>query len=154
MNAPNDPCPFSKAFDRLAALYAALAAELAAGAGEAGPGAGSSCRACGECCHFEAVEHTLFASELEWAYARAVAGAPPTGPAQAAKAAASARCPYQVDGRCLAHRARPLGCRLYFCAAPSDGDDARAERHHRALKAIHDDCAIPWDYRPWLARFL
>ena len=126
-------------FPRLEALYESLSRET-----EAGPG----CRACGSCCHFDVMDHVVYCSRLEAMFL--LEGAPWWPRVRPAPG----RCPGQAEKTCAARRWRPLGCRLYLCgpAAAADGaqDDGRAERWHRALKAIHEEADLPWDYRPLL----
>lgn len=127
-----NPAPSAVAFARLAALYRAVADE-----------SGGDCRACGRCCHFDEMDHIVFAGALERAYLREGAGSPPTP-------AGPGRCPYQQREQCIAHAWRPLGCRLFFCGPDDPDADFRAERHHGALKTLHTELAWPWDYAPLL----
>ncbi|MCC8109634.1 MAG: hypothetical protein LIQ30_11455 [Planctomycetes bacterium] len=107
------------------------------------------CDGCGGCCRFDTVDHLLYASRLERDYLIATAGPPPE-PDDASVAALIAdglRCPYQVEGKCLARDGRVLGCRLHFCRWPDGGDeDSFQERWHRELKSLHDDCGMDWRY--------
>lgn len=123
---------------RLAALYRNLDDAVAK--------KGWNCRGCGECCHFEAVDHVLYASEMERRYL--ILKAPPSGDAELVRQ--GLRCPYQEGGRCLAREVRPLGCRLHFCEIPENAGDAFYEEWHRRLKALHEEAGIPWNYRPLL----
>lgn len=126
---------------RLRELYAALDADIAA--------RGLVCDGCGECCHFDTVDHLLYASRLERDFLLETAGSPPLpGDADlAALVADGMRCPYQSEGKCLARDGRVLGCRLHFCRWPDGGDeDDFQEKWHRELKRIHDDCGEEWLY--------
>ncbi|MFH0911489.1 MAG: YkgJ family cysteine cluster protein [Planctomycetota bacterium] len=116
---------------------------------------GLACRRCGRCCHFDEVEHRLFASRLERLYllerARESGVAPRTAPA--------GRCPFQTEEACLVHAMRPLGCRVFFCdlaqsPLPAGERQARLEalsaEYHNRLQALHRALGVAWDYGPLL----
>ena len=145
--------------DDLANLYAKLARDLAQ--------LGVACRGCGRCCHFDEVDHTLFASALEIAFFRARVREDGIAPAAEVR---PGRCPFQENGRCRAHAMRPLGCRVYFCLegplpgapqasappSPAREEHARALERlsaeaHGELKRIHERHGLPWRYGPFLA---
>ncbi len=129
--------------DAVRGLYARVDAAIAA--------LGLECRGCGECCHFEAVDHILYASGLEREYLRAVAAFPERPDADGDALARGKRCPYQADGRCGARGGRVLGCRLHFCRwTDPAGEMDFAERWHDELKALHRALGAEWDYRPLL----
>lgn len=109
------------------------------------------CNGCGVCCHFDQVEHILYASELERRFL-SLAGVFPGRPdASDGLLAAGLRCPYQAGGGCQAREGRVLGCRLHFCAWPdADAESEVAERWHGELKRLHDGLGVPWEYRPLL----
>ena len=133
-----------KAIQGLENLYADLDAEIER--------LGLECRGCGRCCHFDEMEHTLFASDLEIDFLLdAVAGTAP--------AAKPGRCPFQADEKCRAHNCRPLGCRLYFCRVGGGralGGEVKARldelssKFHQRLKELHKDLGIKWHYRSLL----
>ncbi len=89
-----------EAFVELARIYAEADAAVA--------GVGAVCTNRAVCCDFDKVDHTLFATDLEVEFLLATHGPPD-------RWEHPNRCPYQVDGLCTARRARPLGCRTYFC---------------------------------------
>lgn len=128
---------------RLRLLYRDLDAELAR--------LGVACRGCGECCHFDKVDHILYASELERRLL-AVDAVPSSNPdASVEQLSGGLRCPFQERGRCMAREGRVLGCRLHFCSWPEHGDEfAFTENWHGRLKALHDDLGVEWGYRPLL----
>lgn len=130
-------------FASMRTLYRDLDAELAR--------FGVACRGCGECCHFDTVDHILYAGELERRYL-AVSAEPSINPDASAELLISGlRCPFQEGGCCLARGGRVLGCRLHFCAWPEhEGELAFAERWYTRLKALHNDLGVEWDYRPLL----
>lgn len=112
---------------------------------------GLRCGGCGGCCHFEAVDHILYAGGLERKYLLAHATLPETPDADPRLLATGKRCPYQADDRCGAREARPLGCRLHFCEwADSPREMDFAERWHIELKTLHSTLGEEWDYRPLL----
>jgi hypothetical protein len=118
----------------LQVLYRCLDAAVA----EYGP----VCELSGRCCRFKEYGHDLFLTMPE-AYLL-VADAPP--PSRALDDGAT--CPWQdLQGRCTAREARPLGCRVFFCDPTFD---ARApeltERVLGRLKQIVTEQAWPWDY--------
>ncbi|MBN2710836.1 MAG: YkgJ family cysteine cluster protein [Planctomycetes bacterium] len=127
-----------EAREELAQLYRDLAVELSE--------LGVECTACGKCCHFDEMEHILYATMLEAQHLLRLAGN--------GVEASQLRCPYQVEEKCTAREGRPLGCRLHFCKPSPEQDLALEEisaRHHRKLQDIHERNNIEWDYRPLLA---
>jgi Fe-S-cluster containining protein len=130
---PIDPSSYR---DDLRAIYDALEAEIA----EAGP----VCALSGRCCRFEEYGHTLFLSEPELMVL--LAGAPP--PVRPLDEGQT--CPWQDRrGRCTAHEARPLGCRVYFCedSYQSHAHDL-SERYIGRLKRLVESYRLPWNYAP------
>ncbi len=112
---------------------------------------GLECRGCGACCHFDVVDHILYASGLERAYLRAAATLPENPDADAALRARGLRCPFQKDNRCEARAARVLGCRLHFCGWNDSSEESDfSERWHAELQALHASLGADWDYRPLL----
>ena len=112
---------------------------------------GAVCDGCGECCHFDKVDHVLYASRLERLHLARAAELPLHPDATPELLAAGLRCPYQSGGRCLAREGRVLGCRLHFCSWPARQDENDfAERWHAKLKELHDTLGVGWDYRPLL----
>lgn len=126
--------------ERLSALYAALDLALEE--------KGWLCRGCGECCHFDQVDHILYASELERHYLLANADKAQDPDGDTELLGKGLRCPYQKDNKCLARLGRPLGCRLHFCDADDDFDFY--ELWHSRLKQLHIDSGQAWQYGPLL----
>lgn len=126
--------------DKLSAFYSALDEAIAA--------RGWVCRGCGECCHFDQVDHVLYASELERSYLLANATQPQQPDGDTDLLAKGLRCPYQQDNRCTARQGRPLGCRLHFCEAEDDFEFY--EMWHIRLKQLHSDTGQDWRYAPLL----
>ena len=109
------------------------------------------CRGCGECCHFDVVDHILYASELERRFLREAASLPENPDANADLLAQGLRCPYQADDRCHARNGRVLGCRLHFCDWADSAEEMDfAETWHTELKRLHAALGVDWDYRPLL----
>lgn len=142
MTLPHALC---QAHAALAALYAELDSQCEP--------ARQRCRACGQCCHFDAVDHILYATELEVSYLRqGAAGVEPD-------AVPAGRCPYQRGATCRVHPWRPLGCRLFFCQGqgpPAPGlaaaEEALSARLHAALRGLHTAHDLAWTYQPFLAQ--
>jgi len=105
------------------------------------------CRRCGRCCRFDEFGHRLYVTTVEFAYflstARLVRSIRPAG----------GTCPFldEKTGRCRNRRARPLGCRIYFCQPETRWWQTKLyERSHRILKNIHERFTIEYRYADWL----
>ena len=109
-----------------------------------------SCAGCGECCHFETVDHILYASCLERQLLAATAPPPhPDGAPEPRQA--GTRCPLQQNTACHAREARALGCRLHFCNQVNTVEmEEFSASWHDKLKALHDHLGIAWEYQPLL----
>lgn len=120
----------------LLALYAELDADVAALA--------PVCSLSGRCCRFEEYGHTLFLSAPEAALLLADAPAP-SRPLDDGKS-----CPWQdLQGRCSARGARPLGCRVYFCDPTYEPEAPRlTEEYLGRLKRLVEAMDLPWNYAP------
>lgn len=134
----NDELPLDSLWfrDDLHAIYDALEADVAR--------AGPVCALSGRCCRFEEYGHTLFLSEPELMVLLADAP-PPVRPLDEGQT-----CPWQdLRGRCTAHGARPLGCRVYFCedSYQSHAHDL-SERYIGRLKRLVESNDLPWNYAP------
>ncbi|WP_165221223.1 hypothetical protein [Aquisphaera insulae] len=102
------------------------------------------CSLSGRCCRFKEYDHTLFLSGPEAAILLADAP-PPIRPLDDGET-----CPWQdLQGRCQAREARPLGCRVYFCDPAYEVHAPElSERFLARLREIADRRNIPWNYRP------
>lgn len=120
----------------LHALYEALDADVAAAA--------PACALSGRCCRFAEYDHTLFLTAAEAALLLDEAP-PPARPLDDGRT-----CPWQDHaGRCTARRARPVGCRIFFCdPAYQPAMPELAEDHLDRLKALLRRLDQPWDYAP------
>ena len=132
----DDPSAGSGLWGELRALYAQLDAEVAR--------LGPVCQLSGRCCRFREYGHTLFVSAMEVAFL--LNGAPdPHRPLDHGDT-----CPWQDSlGRCAAREARPLGCRVYYCA-PTDPTAVTelSERFISRLKSLAERHGLPWNYAP------
>lgn len=119
--------------DGLLDLYASVDRDVAAAA--------PVCNLSGRCCRFKEYGHTLFISRPEAGLL--LEQPPPTSDVD------ENTCPYQVHGLCTARERRPLGCRVYFCDPNYVGvGEAISERHVSALKRLHEQTGLSWEYRP------
>lgn len=105
------------------------------------------CRQCARCCQFASYGHNLFVSTAEVAlFLRETNLTRIDHPI-------AGRCPFlRTDpGRCAARRARPLGCRLYYCDKSAQWwqQDLYNQLHHR-LQDLHQASAVPYYYAEWL----
>jgi hypothetical protein len=133
---PEAPDSAGSIRDELRSIYEALDREIA----ELGP----ICRLSGLCCRFAEYGHTLFLSEPEFDLLLSEAPAP-SRPLDDGET-----CPWQdLQGRCTAREARPLGCRVYFCD-PRHGPHAPelSERFLTRLKRLAERHQRPWNYAP------
>ena len=98
-----------------------------------------TCMGGGACCRFDIADHRLFATTAELAYLLADGPAP--------EAPRPQRCPYQMGPRCTARAARPLGCRVYFCApAAPDAVNGLYDRFHRLICLLHNTLGVEYRY--------
>jgi hypothetical protein len=128
-----DPSMFR---DRLKAIYLDLDAEIAR--------LSPVCELSGRCCKFEEYGHTLFVSAPEFALLLAEA------PAPSRSLDDGATCPWQdLNHRCTAREARPLGCRVYFCdPAYEPLAPDLTESSLGRIKEMVVELSLPWDYAP------
>lgn len=139
---------------RLAALWSDLADEIA-------QRPEAVCRASGRCCRFEQFGHRLYVTALEIAW---VVGSDPFRQSDAPlpqQAQINRRlaqgidawaggCPFQMGQRCLIHRVRPLGCRVFFCAVGTDAwQHELYEKNLTAIRQLHDQLNLPYAYLEW-----
>ncbi len=114
-----------RAFVKLGALYDELKIAI--------DNIDPACAMSGLCCRFEQADHELYAGAMETDYALHCHPDPPAPEAPG-------RCPYHVQGRCVARKGRPLACRTYFCdEAKQDACVDLHEEFLRRLRAIESD---------------
>ncbi len=135
---PIDHEPIDPALVRepLQAIYAELDLEIAAHQ--------PVCVLSGRCCKFAEYDHTLFVSAPEFALLLADA------PAPSRPLDEGLTCPWQdLQGRCTAREARPLGCRVYFCDPKYEPHSGPITESHLAkVRDVCDSLALPWAYAP------
>ena len=111
------------------------------------------CDQSGRCCRFESYGHRLFVSTLEvarfWQQVspdRHFAG----DSRSMGKTWDGTGCPFQFDGLCSVHPARPFGCRAYFCDPTSTRwQQEQYERFHNEIRELHTGWAVPYLYVEW-----
>jgi hypothetical protein len=120
--------------DELRALYGEVDAAVAR--------AGPTCALSGRCCRFREYGHTLFLTGVEFRLLQADAPDPVRPPDD------GATCPWQdLDGRCTARDARPLGCRIYYCdPGYADAMGPLTEGALARLRAFVRRRGLAWDY--------
>lgn len=130
-----------KLFEKLASLYEALDQES--------EHLRLRCKTCGECCHFEKQEHILYASQLEIDY---FLWGVKNNNIETTKDMPVERCLFQEENVCNAHKFRPLGCRTFFCTDKNSFIlEDLSNRFHGALKKIHIENNLEWQYKPFVA---
>jgi len=104
------------------------------------------CRASGRCCNFISGGYILYATELEVQRVRLETRLPDPWPLTQ-----SGECPFLApDGKCGIHRARPLGCRTYFCDPGYRPKEPEVYQKFRdKIAEISERHNLPWDYRPF-----
>ncbi|MAE67219.1 MAG: hypothetical protein CMJ18_23405 [Phycisphaeraceae bacterium] len=112
---------------------------------------GPTCWISGRCCRFDEFDHRLYVTGLEiaWVLEQVVSAADGRGLRGAGSAPG---CPFQIDGLCSIHDARPLGCRVFFCQqGTEDWQRELYEEHQAAIRRIHDRFGVDYEYMEWRA---
>jgi len=99
-----------------------------------------TCDVCGKCCDFEKYDHRLFVTTPEIMYLAANIGE------ENIKPMASARCPYNTQGKCEIYKHRFASCRIFSCKGSSDMQSRISESILMELKSICTDMEIPYRY--------
>lgn len=101
------------------------------------------CERSSVCCNFDGPkEHRLFVTAIEVCYYLSKRSPWP---------AAGGVCPHLADGLCGVRDARPLGCRVYFCDASSQGwQGPMTEAYLSRLREMHAAFGVPYFYADWL----
>jgi hypothetical protein len=98
------------------------------------------CRVCGSCCDFDNFDHRLFVTGPELIYL-AAKSAPDT-----VKQMTTARCPYNIEGKCGVYEHRFAGCRIFCCRGDADFQGRLSEAVLKKLKSICTELEIPYRY--------
>jgi hypothetical protein len=99
-----------------------------------------SCAACGKCCDFEAYDHRLYVTPPEIIYFVEKLGLANI------KQMTTARCCYQVEGKCTVHPYRFAGCRIFCCKGNAAFQSELTESAIKKFKALCDELQIPYRY--------
>lgn len=112
------------------------------------------CEISGRCCRFREYGHRLYISGVEADRLRQTQLPESNAGRDWNLLTVREQCPYQVQGRCEARTARPLGCRIFFC---DPNYEQRAteitEEALQRLKYVHEQYGEPWEYRELGAYF-
>ena len=99
-----------------------------------------SCEVCGKCCDFEQYGHRLYVTSPEMIYfVEKVGGAN-------IKQMATAKCCYQVEGKCSVYAYRFSGCRIFCCKGEAGFQSELTEAVIKKFKAVCDELQIPYRY--------
>jgi len=121
------------------------------------------CRNRGDCCRFASFGHRLFVTSVELAYFHAQHMKHSPGVRSRTDGSTPLSlplfddhrpnlCPYHQHGRCHARKARPVGCRVFFCESQSQGWQGElSEWALEQLKPLHEEFGVPYTYSEWLA---
>lgn len=126
--------------EEVQAIYRAAGAAIARRA--------PTCWQSGRCCHFQKMGHNLFVSTAEAACFLRF-----TSPRRLDGIAIGGSCPFlrEDPARCSARRARPLGCRLFFCDPSAQWwQHGLYNELHSRLRRLHEQLKVPYLYAEWL----
>jgi len=98
------------------------------------------CDACGRCCDFAAFDHRLFVTRPELLYLAANLNAENIEPMP------TARCPYNISGKCRIYEYRFAGCRIFCCKSVPDFQSALSESAVKKFKTLCTRLEIPYRY--------
>jgi len=132
-----EPTAKSRLLKRVAEIYNWLDSQIRQYSDLAGV-----CDACGKCCDFDgqAFDHRLFVTTPELIYLAANLDA------ENIKPMPSARCPYNIDGKCTIYEYRFAGCRIFCCQADADFQSRLSESALRKFKSLCTEFQIPYRY--------
>lgn len=101
----------------------------------------------GECCNFDSFEHILFASNIE------ILNLIDQYPLSSKHKLEGALCPYWENGKCSAHQARPLGCRIFFCDQNYIKEHSQElyEKYHKKVQALIQKHGFDYAYLPMVS---
>jgi Fe-S-cluster containining protein len=98
------------------------------------------CNACGRCCDFDVFDHRLFVTTPELLYLAANLHA------EKVKPMLTARCPYNISGKCSIYEYRFAGCRIFCCKGTPDFQSALSESALRKFKNLCEQFQISYHY--------
>ena len=122
--------------DEVAALYEWIAVRHTQEPDRAG-----WCQVCGACCDFPAYDHRLYVTPPELVYLAAKLGM------RELRSMTTGRCPYQEGPRCTVHEHRFAACRIFCCGGDGDFQSELSEEVLRRLKALCEQCHVPYRYQ-------
>ena len=103
-------------------------------------GIAGSCVACGKCCDFDTYDHRLYVTTPEIIYFVEKLGLANI------KQMTTARCCYQVEGKCSVHAYRFSGCRIFCCKGDAGFQSELTESAIKKFKALCTELQIPYRY--------
>jgi hypothetical protein len=98
------------------------------------------CDACGKCCDFEAYDHRLFVTTPEILYFIEKVDIANI------KQMTTAKCCYQVEGKCGVHAYRFSGCRIFCCKGKATFQSELTEAVIKKFKGLCAELQIPYRY--------
>jgi Fe-S-cluster containining protein len=98
------------------------------------------CSTCGKCCDFESYGHRLYVTTPEMIYFVKKLGIANI------KQITTARCPYQVEGKCSVHAFRFSGCRIFCCKGEAAFQSEMTETAIKKFKALCTELQLPYRY--------
>ncbi|MGA2322613.1 MAG: hypothetical protein ABSG22_02060 [Sedimentisphaerales bacterium] len=120
---------------RVSEIYKWIEAQQLANKGIAG-----SCEVCGKCCDFEQYDHRLYVTTPEMLYFVEKLGLVNI------KQMTTAKCCYQVEGKCSVHAYRFSGCRIFCCKGEAGFQSELTEVVIKKFKGLCDELQIPYRY--------
>jgi Fe-S-cluster containining protein len=120
---------------RVSEIYNWIEARQLANNGFAG-----QCAACGKCCDFQQYDHRLYVTTPEIIFFVEKLGLANL------KQMTTARCCYQVKGKCGVHAYRFSGCRIFCCKGKATFQSELTEAAIKKFKALCAELQIPYQY--------
>jgi hypothetical protein len=124
-----------KIIERVSEIYKWIDEQQLANKGLAG-----QCAACGKCCDFKRYDHRLYVTTPEIIYFVEKLGLANI------KQMTTAKCCYQVDGKCSVHPYRFSGCRIFCCKGDAAFQSELSEAVVRKFKVLCAELQIPYRY--------
>ena len=124
-----------KIIERVSEIYKWIEEQQLANKGIAG-----NCEVCGKCCDFERYDHRLYVTTPEMIYFVDKVGIANI------KQMTTAKCCYQVEGKCSVHAYRFSGCRIFCCKGKATFQSELTESAIKKFKALCAELQIPYRY--------